>query len=357
MKILIPLFLVVTITFSAKAQLTSCAQTLRLARSTYEQGRLHEIPSLLQKCLTDNSFSTEEKIQAYKLLTLSYIYLEEPEKADETMLSILRTDPEYAPNVSVDPAEFMALYRTFRTNPLFSVGVKVGVTQSWFNTAHANGINDLSGAGNETRTENSTGLAIHGGVMIDLPISNKFSLGAELLVANYKMSTENESLFYGMGNNGALGSLGKTETEFTFNTFQLPVNVTYIILQKKFIPYVSAGVTPMYLARAEVSPTRFITDYAPVLKRDYELKESVNNWLISAQLSAGARYKVKRGMIYGEVRFNYGLNNVTNSDGILRDIPELPFAHGLVMDINKINSLYFSVGYMRHQYNPKKKTK
>jgi len=95
------------------AQTTSCAQTIRLATSVYEQGRLHELPDLLKNCL-NSGFTQQERVTAYKLLTLSYIYLEEPEKADESMLKLLETNPYFEINAAVDPAEFIALYNTFR---------------------------------------------------------------------------------------------------------------------------------------------------------------------------------------------------------------------------------------------------
>ena len=60
---------------------STCAQTLRLAQSIYEQGRLHELPQLLEHCLSDGGFNEEEQVSAYKLLTLTYIYLEEPVQA------------------------------------------------------------------------------------------------------------------------------------------------------------------------------------------------------------------------------------------------------------------------------------
>src|SRR5438105_6022452 len=107
----------IAIGFSAGfAQTTSCSQTLRLARSTYDQGRLHEVATLMEKCLK-GGFTQQEKVEAYKLLCLTYLYLEEPEKADDAMLNLLRTDPYFEVNKQVDPAEFIALYRTFRTQP------------------------------------------------------------------------------------------------------------------------------------------------------------------------------------------------------------------------------------------------
>jgi hypothetical protein len=101
------------------------AQTLRLARATYEQGRLHEIPSQLSEEII-SQMSKQEKVEAYKILCLSYIYLEEPEKADEAMLNILSTDHYYEINDRVDPAEFVALYYTFRRNPIYRIGAKLG---------------------------------------------------------------------------------------------------------------------------------------------------------------------------------------------------------------------------------------
>ena len=67
---------------------TTCAQTLRLARSVYENGRLHELEGLLEGCVKADQWTTQERVDAYKLLTLAYIYMEEPEKADAMMLSI-----------------------------------------------------------------------------------------------------------------------------------------------------------------------------------------------------------------------------------------------------------------------------
>ena len=64
--------------FASRVQAqSSCAQTLRNARATYDQGRLHELPDLLAGCI-GNGFTQQEKVEAYKLLTLAYIYLAVP---------------------------------------------------------------------------------------------------------------------------------------------------------------------------------------------------------------------------------------------------------------------------------------
>src|SRR6188768_71130 len=93
------------IIFSNQAfgQAASCAQTLRLAQTTYEQGRLHELEAQLAGCLK-NGFDDQQKVTAYRYLTLAYIYLEEPEKADASILELLRADHFFKPNDAVDPA-------------------------------------------------------------------------------------------------------------------------------------------------------------------------------------------------------------------------------------------------------------
>src|SRR6187402_851971 len=121
--LLVLILLVACIQFICAQTTTSPAQTLRLARATFEQGRLHELPRLLENL---QRFSQSEKVEAYKLLTQTYIYLEEPEKADEAMLNLLRTDHYFEVSEAVDPAEFVALYKTFRTTPTYRFGAKLG---------------------------------------------------------------------------------------------------------------------------------------------------------------------------------------------------------------------------------------
>jgi len=82
---------------------TACTQTLRRARTVYDEGRIQEMESLLESCIK-SGFTDEERTEAYRLLILSYLYLDEPEKADEAMLALLKDNPQFAINERVDPA-------------------------------------------------------------------------------------------------------------------------------------------------------------------------------------------------------------------------------------------------------------
>ncbi|MDH5604603.1 MAG: PorT family protein [Cyclobacteriaceae bacterium] len=108
----------------------SCAETLQKAQSTYDDGGVHDVPDMLKNCLSRENLTKEELVVAYRLLTLCYLQLNEPELADKSMLGLLDTNPEYQINEAVDPIEFINLYKTFRTGAILRVGIKGGVSGS-----------------------------------------------------------------------------------------------------------------------------------------------------------------------------------------------------------------------------------
>ena len=115
----------------SKAQ-SDCTQTLRQARTTFDEGRIHELEARLSGCIS-NGFNDEERTEAYRLLILSYIYLDETDKADKTMLDLLHDNPGFKISNEADPTELINLYSTFRTEPIFFWGGKVGANTTFVN--------------------------------------------------------------------------------------------------------------------------------------------------------------------------------------------------------------------------------
>src|SRR5688572_13334809 len=188
------IFLISLISYCSFGQAaTSCVQTLRLARATYEQGRLHEIEGQLKPCL-DGGFTKDEKqleVEAYKLLCLSYIYLEEPEKANEAMLNILKKDHDFQINTAVDPAEFVGLYNTFRSKPLFSVGVTFGPNATIPNVTE----NYSVGGSSAGEGKYSPKVNIQIGLVFEKQLFGKFTAAPELSFSNRSFTYTNPNLF------------------------------------------------------------------------------------------------------------------------------------------------------------------
>jgi hypothetical protein len=342
MKRFLPLLFFASIVGStAQAQLTSCAQTLRLAQSTYEQGRLHEVPGLLQNCLT-NGFSKQEKVNAYKLLTLSYLYLEEPEKANEAMLNLLRTDHYFEINTSTDPAEFVALYKTFRTKPIYRIGGKIGVNASSPNVVQSVEAND-----GKSKYKYKIGLQLH--VAAEIPLTENLELGAELGLMQRTFEYKNNVYF--------------TDTTFTTKATEkqtwlsLPVSLQYQFNKIKFKPYIALGAEADYLMAATLTGSRTRQGYQFVEEKSFELKPNREKLMVSGIASVGAHFAVGGGYLVTEIRFHYGLTRVNSAKTAYGVDDNLTFAYGYADSIFKLNSLSITAGYVYNIFNPKKLNK
>lgn len=330
---------------AARAQST-CAQTLRLAQSIYEQGRLHELPELLDNCIARNGFNDEEKVSAYKLLVLTYIYLEEPAKADKMMLELLRTDTEFKVNDAVDPAEFVALYKTFRTSPIYRIGMKLGAIATAPSAVSA----DYSDDGTNNTTHN---YGFSGAVAAEIPLNRKFrkfTVQPELAFELRSFDGVNEW----DGKNPLADKDRTTPATETQAWISLPVSLQYEIASaSKTHYYASAGLSADYLLSASKRLTSNITGNTGVDENRFSVKAQRNNLNAGVLVSAGFKRKIGNGFLIAEVRYKMGLLPISDRADTYEN-EKLLFDYKYVDGIYKLNSLSLSVGYLMNRYNPKK---
>jgi len=341
MKKLLPLLTVCYIlSYTCWAQST-CTQTLRTARATYDQGRLHELPSILEGCIR-NGFTEQEKVEAYKLLTLTYIYLEEPTKADEAMLNLLRTDHYFEINPSVDPAEFISLYKTFRTKPVYKIGGKIGA-----NASSPNVIEAVEANSGTSKYGYKIGVQFH--VDIELPIKGNWVLNPELGITQRTFSYTNKVSF--------------TDTAFTTKASEkqtwvsLPISIQYQIPNLKFHPFVAIGIEGDYLLSAAFTGSRTRKGYQFIEEKSFDLKPQRQKFNLGVLASAGAHFKLGGGFLIAEVRYLYGLTAVNSKSSAFNTDSNLAFQYGYADSIFKINSLSVTAGYVHNIFNPKKLNK
>ena len=330
------------------SQTATCAQTLRLARATYEQGRLHEIEGQLKSCL-ESGFTKEEKqlkVEGYKILCLSYIYLEEPEKADGAMLNILRTDPYFQINEAVDPAEFVALYKTFRTRPIYRIGVRLGVNASRPNVTESATVVELA-PGSEYRPL----LAFQFGASADLPLSRTLTLHGDLLFQQKRFELA-LIVDRGLDPNGEplRNEFQGTESQ---TWISLPVTLEYKFLEKKFNPYVAAGVSVDYLLGSSVKSDRSRKNQTSIEEKTYDFDPQRKPINISAIGAAGIKVRVAGGYFVGEVRVIYGLTTV-NSEADSYANTQYALEQGYADSVFKLTSLEVTTSYIQNIFNPKK---
>jgi hypothetical protein len=336
----------------------SCAQILRLATSSYDQGRLHELPGLLKKCLDDpNGFTKTDRVTAYKLLTLSYIYLEEPEKADSAMINLLKTDHFFEPNQAVDPAEFIGLYKTFRTKPVFSWGLKGGANLTQPNVTSNYYIgNNAKGKG---QTTGQIGFQIGGVIEKALFQSwkkstwRKFTLAPEILFVSRSIDyTNTPFLKYGTGNDPeAQTDLKSPESQ---SWLELNVMLQYRLKPtSKFDPFIAIGPGIGFLISSSIAAntTRGTTGNV-VSGANLDLTSSYKKLVYSVSAGAGARHRF--GQLYAtlEIRYQYGLVNIVNE--VTRYNSELALDYAGVLNDYTINNIGLLVGVSVPVFKPQK---
>lgn len=350
MRRLLPLVLVLVSYYSFAQTGTTPAQTLRLARATYEQGRLHEIPTQLNDGVIA-AMNKQEKVEAYKILCLSYIYLEEPEKADAAMLNILTTDPYFEIIEAVDPAEFVALYHTFRTRPIYRIGGKLGVDASRPNVSEAATAGELATGSNYAPL-----IGIQFGASADLPINQRLTLHGELLYAQKRFKLNQ---VFDRQTDVITGEelVNETEAVEQETWLSLPLTVEWNVLKgdskfnKKFNPYIAGGVAIDYLLASKITAQQLRDQETAIQEKTYNItRNSIN---ISAIGAIGSKMRVGGGYLVTEIRYLYGITKVNSKENAYEN-QAITWEINYADPVFKISSLEISVAYIQNIFKPKK---
>lgn len=347
MKRVLILFLLVGISHFAWSQVTSCAQTLRLAQSIYEQGRLHELEDIINKGLVQQDCDQQTKVSLIKLLTQAYIYLEEPEKANKSMLQLLETDHYFAVNTEIDPAEFIALYRTFRTRPIYRIGAMLGANASQPNVVYSETAAQLADG-----SKYSYGISLLFGAAADVPFNNPdMTLHADLLFMQKKFSvTQIRDRGFSEEGVALFNELQGSESQ---SWLSLPVTFQYRLADKKYNPYVAGGASFDYLLSDELNGQVLRTGETSIQEARYDFINNRSKINASAIIAAGVKVAMGTGYFVAEVRYSYGITSVNSTESAFANEKAnwlLPYAD----PVFKVSSLALSGSYIFNVFKPKK---
>ena len=355
----------------------SCAQRLRLARATYEAGRLHELVGTIlgpeaAGCFNDKDndgeqFTIQEKVDALKLLTLAHIYLENPTEADKTMLDLLKTDHFYEPDRTSDPAEYLALYSTFRTAPIIAFTGRVGGTMTlptlltvYTATPYANakfspGVSFQVGLGVEKeffpKAKGFLGnTEVIGEVMY---VSRTFKEKDEYLYENGLNQEDTDP-----DNNNT--PAGRNEYTSKSNWLDLNLILKYRFNKEhKLDPYIGAGAGLSMLLTSEIDliqTQRYRNDgktlTATVTGPAVDIKNSFHLLTNSATLIGGIKTKLGAIYLVFEGRAQFGLRNLINEE--TRTNQELLLDYHKQLNDYRQSNFSMNVGVTWPYFKPKK---
>lgn len=341
---------------------TACSQKLAEAQESFNQGHFYGIPSMLKNCI-DAGFSNEQRIEAYKLLTVVYLYIDDPIGAENSYLELLELDPEHKVDPAIDPIEIIYLNDKFTTTPFFTLQLlKLGI-----NATIPFVINNYSVGNTNLNTENyEIGIGFTLGAGVDYNLSDYFSIGLELALERRSYNWNN-TIFDQDGQNYSENILG----------LSIPLFLRITYPTKKWHPYVYGGYALKINLLSGFSDMRFdnntFTDDGgnatqPVIVPDIQNANELRNTLNTAIVAGlGVKYRLNYQYLSFDIRMNAGLLNhqnvgerylLTNIEAnSLEEESSLATTLGIVLDDIRINDLTFTVGYVKPLYKPRKKVR
>ena len=331
-----------------------CELTLTRATEEFNAGHLYGIPAMLNDCINKNQKS-EWRQRAYLLLAETYLLLEDPIGAENSYLEVLRANPEYVTDPQRDPIDLVYLSKKFTATPIFAFYAMLGA-----NTSPMRVIHDVT-IGGEAQTQQSyklrLGWQIGGGIDYNYNDNITFSAGFNYVFTGFQHVTTD--LF---GPNKDIVEFLDRQTWAV-----VPLTIRYTHGVGKVRPYGYAGYSANFLLRDKGIINVYNRDTRPGTSEDaseelasaeaetpnLNLNDHRQRLNGSFLLGGGVKYKYKLDFFFVDVRYSFGIKNITNSENRFNNYSEgLPYPY--VDDDFRMDNFAVSIGYIRPFYKPRK---
>ncbi|MEO1436221.1 MAG: hypothetical protein AAFV80_11845, partial [Bacteroidota bacterium] len=244
---LIGMLFIVSFPVSAFGQISDCNRALDEAKELFRKGRLDDVAPALGDCLQGSKLIKEKRIEAYQLLTETYIFLNEDRIADSLYLELLKISPAHEVDTLSKAPDLVYLSKRFRTNPVVSIELLAGLNTTMPIVAQQFGADDLS------RPEEDYNGLVPGfgfGLNAVFPVHSliEISLGGQL---NFRSYSYVDSLNVNRINTNSFGVLNYRENQ-TWIDIPLAVRV-HAPVNGKIRPYLSLGAGIHFLASADLT--------------------------------------------------------------------------------------------------------
>ncbi|MBL3655691.1 outer membrane beta-barrel protein [Fulvivirga sediminis] len=313
-----------------------------MARENFDAGHFYVIPDLIDPCLK-SGFKRNQKIEAYYLLSRTYLFLDKPDKAEESYLNLLKEDPEYTLNEEEDPIDLVYLSRKFITTPVFAFYAGAGFNLSSVNVLSNYGMDNTR----NSKEEYGNGLGVQVKVGAEWNVSDFLSVGLEPSFFTRSYTYDNTIFIF-------------DNQEYSENQigFQVPLFLKYRRRLGKITPYVYAGFGVDILSNANAKIRYNDRDLDtqseyPVTGPELNinnLRRRTNSFVL---LGIGANYRLGNNYIFFDIRYSALLRNIVKEENRYSNLA-FNYIYSYVDDDKRLNNYAFSVGYLWPLYKPRK---
>ena len=323
-----------------------CGESLTIARNELDAGHVERIPDILFDCL--NKFAPEQKIEAYRILTITYLYLDDPIGAENSFMALLHEDPEFRVS-DTDPIELEYLSKQYITTPIISFSARAGANLSTTTVLNSNRVDRDS----NTPPRYNPGVGFIAQGAFDLHFNKKVGLNAaiEFSSRNYKKVGE---IFPG---NAEQQNLEQIRTNMHIS---LPVALSFTYPGVLNSPYIYAGYSPSYTFYSDAKNKRDPAGLgATVAGPNVDKSHSTARFSHSLIFGIGLKRRIKYRYVLIDLRYRLGMTNMNSQENHFdfsnADVKDDMFRYLNPDDDYRWNGIELTVGYVWPQYKPRKK--
>lgn len=324
---------------------TQCTDALARANEQLNSGNVEKIPTILFDCI--DQLSKENKVEAYKLLSIAYLYLDDPMGAETSFLALLEVDPEFVVDPN-DPVELLYLSKQYITTPIISWAAKLGGNISTVSVIHSNSAEPEY---NDTKYKPGGGFNAAGS--FDLHFNKVVSLFVEAQIGMWQY-TKTSSTFQSEPHD--------LESKRMNYQGSLPLGIKFTYPGIQSFPYIYGGYQPSYTYLSGVNDLRKPRREAEHEEKGLNLTNQINQF--NQSIIVGIGFKRRIGKRFGyqyvlvDLRYRLGLTNITKAktqfDMTQPDNRKHITKYLQVEDDFRWNSLELSFGYVWPKYKPRK---
>ncbi len=338
----------------------SCTQSLLDAEKLFEQGFLEDVPSRLINCI-NKGFTNEEKLDAYKLIILSYLYDDRHNEAENYMAKFLKEFPEYT-LTETDPDVFVYLFNQYNTEPILSFGPIFGGMISSYQCIVNNGPDDTE---INRSAYSRSGIGISGGIGIYKSIANRIGADLNILYDMIKV-IDDDSIYNTILNT----DLAYPHSDYSISRISFPLSFSYDFYYKSFIPYVKFGAGIGIILKNNT----FIINTTDPPYNEFPTKEGTdkkigyifyptNWWLLGG---VGVKKAISHGFLMLDIKYNFGISDLINDktvtykkngeiDKTILNDWESSDVYFVQPDVFRVHNFAVTASYRYSFYNPKRK--
>ncbi|MDA3823527.1 MAG: outer membrane beta-barrel protein [Bacteroidales bacterium] len=287
-----------------------------------------------------DGFTDEERANAYKLLMQTYLFSEQIEEADKVMIEFLAEFPAYA-IASNDPKEFINLYNTYRTEPIFKIEVLLGARFCFPYVKENNDVSDITL--NQPEYKSKFGFATEVNYIGTINEHFSFSAGASFtyLDLEYTNTPNDRVTISGNLSNMYVG---------------LPLGVRYNYSMGIIDLFAKAGIEPVYLLQSKANLERDEPNYGDPIPYSVDYMKEHKKMDVRPFLGIGLEFNLGRDQLIISAGYKASSFYQLKKNEIFPDLsPGNPIERVEYIEDNMLlNQATVSVSYIRPIYKPKK---